>query len=71
MIGQFTGGPTLRPGSRLSRMTITQQRSDASVPSAWRRMWLWAVAHGSRGALLALLIVPLALLCGTLLRDPD
>ena len=53
-------------------MTITQQRKDADVPSAGRRMRLWAVAHGPRGALLALLVVPpLALLCGTLLRDPD
>ena len=32
---------------------------------------LIAVAHGPRGALLALLAVPpLALLCGTLLREP-
>jgi len=26
-------------------MTITQQRKDATVPSAWRRMRLWALAH--------------------------
>lgn len=127
-------------------MTITQQRTGAAVPSAWRRMRLWTVsqavddlyqglvpsvvpyfvldrhygyvaasgltlaatlgssipqpffgviagrrnagwmagagvglaglgliatAHGPRGALLALLVVPpLALLCGTLLRAP-
>ena len=32
---------------------------------------LFANAHGPRGALLALLVVPpLALLCGLLLRDP-
>lgn len=26
-------------------MTITQQRTDAAAPSAWRRMRLWTVSH--------------------------
>ena len=47
-------------------MTITRHRPDAGA-----LLGLIASAHGPRGALLALLVLPpLALLCGTLLRDP-
>jgi FSR family fosmidomycin resistance protein-like MFS transporter len=47
-------------------MTITQQRQDTAP-----LLGLIASAHGPRGALLALLVIPpLALLCGTLLREP-
>jgi MFS transporter, FSR family, fosmidomycin resistance protein len=35
----------MRSGSRLNRMTITDQRKDTGAPSTWRRMRLWGLAH--------------------------